>query len=484
LLDDVRSFFSKRSWYAQMGIPWRRGYLLYGPPGTGKTSMAFALAGELHLNLCWLSLTNPKLNDQTIAMLLQKTPARSLILIEDVDAFFAARQKQDDRIAVSFSGLLNALDGVAAQEGRIIFLTTNHRELLDPALIRPGRIDVEFKLDLASREQVGTMLLLALGMTMANPVLQMPAVTRFVSGGGPIIGGKLWPFLFITISCGALSGYHAIVCSGTTPKMVKRETDIRPIGYGAMLIEAFVAVVALISAGVLYPADYFAINTLPEVFNKLGMTVKDLPVLSHLTGERLEGRPGGAVALAVGMANIFSGMGAGKKLMSFWYHFAIMFQALFILTLIDAGTRAGRYLLQEIGGVVYKPLKDHNWIPGIVLTSFFICLSWGYLLYGGTISTIWPIFGVNNQLLGATAFAIGTTMLIRAKKLRYAWATIVPMAFLAVTSITASYQNIVNNYLPNRLYLLAAISIALLIMALLIITDSLRTWIKLSLMKP
>lgn len=159
LLDDVRSFFSKRSWYAQMGIPWRRGYLLYGPPGTGKTSMAFALAGELHLNLCWLSLTNPKLNDQTIAMLLQKTPARSLILIEDVDAFFAARQKQDDRIAVSFSGLLNALDGVAAQEGRIILLTTNHRERLDAALIRPGRIDVEFKLDLASREQVAMMLL-------------------------------------------------------------------------------------------------------------------------------------------------------------------------------------------------------------------------------------------------------------------------------------------------------------------------------------
>lgn len=159
LLDDVQKFFSKRSWYAQMGIPWRRGYLLYGPPGTGKTSMAFALAGELHLNLCWLSLTNPKLNDQTIAMLLQKTPARSLILIEDVDAFFAARQKQDERIAVSFSGLLNALDGVAAQEGRIIFLTTNHREMLDPALIRPGRIDVDFKLDLASREQVATMLL-------------------------------------------------------------------------------------------------------------------------------------------------------------------------------------------------------------------------------------------------------------------------------------------------------------------------------------
>lgn len=157
LLTDAQAFFSKRGWYADMGIPWRRGYLLYGPPGTGKTSVAFALAGELRLNLCWLSLTNPKLNDQTISMLLQKTPARSLILIEDVDAFFAARQKQDERIAVSFSGLLNALDGVAAQEGRIIFLTTNHRELLDAALIRPGRIDVEFKLDLATREQIASM---------------------------------------------------------------------------------------------------------------------------------------------------------------------------------------------------------------------------------------------------------------------------------------------------------------------------------------
>lgn len=158
LLNDAQAFFEKRNWYASMGIPWRRGYLLYGPPGTGKTSVAFALAGELRLNLCWLSLTNPKLNDQTISMLLQKTPARSLILIEDVDAFFNSRQKQDQHIAVSFSGLLNALDGVAAQEGRIIFLTTNHRELLDAALIRPGRIDVEFKLDLATREQIATML--------------------------------------------------------------------------------------------------------------------------------------------------------------------------------------------------------------------------------------------------------------------------------------------------------------------------------------
>ncbi len=159
LLNDVQDFFSKRAWYAEMGIPWRRGYLLYGPPGTGKTSVAYAIAGELHLNLCWLSLTNPKLNDQTISGLLQKTPPRSLILIEDVDAFFTARQKQDNRIAVSFSGLLNALDGVAAQEGRIVFLTTNHHDLLDAALIRPGRIDVAFELDLATREQIRTLFL-------------------------------------------------------------------------------------------------------------------------------------------------------------------------------------------------------------------------------------------------------------------------------------------------------------------------------------
>ncbi len=159
LLDDVQGFFQKRAWYAQMGIPWRRGYLLHGPPGTGKTSIAYAIAGELRLNLCWLSLTNVKLTDQTISGLLQKTPPRSLILIEDVDAFFTARQKQDNRIAVSFSGLLNALDGVAAQEGRIVFLTTNHKELLDPALIRPGRIDVTYELGLASREQVRALFL-------------------------------------------------------------------------------------------------------------------------------------------------------------------------------------------------------------------------------------------------------------------------------------------------------------------------------------
>lgn len=332
---------------------------------------------------------------------------------------------------------------------------------------------------LSTYMKVGTMLLLAIGVIIVNPVLQMPAVTKFVAGGGPVIPGKVWPFMFITIACGALSGFHALVSSGTTPKMVRSEADILPIGYGAMLTEGFVALMALIAATVLPAADYFAINSPPEVFARLGMQVQDLPVLSQLVSENLAGRPGGAVSLAVGMADIFSKIGGLRHLMGYWYHFAIMFEALFILTLIDAGTRVGRYLMQEIGSAVYKPLKDHNWWPGIILTSGIFTLAWGYLLYGGSISTIWPLFGVNNQLLGSMALAIGTTMLIRMGKARYAWTTFIPMVFLTVTTITAGYQNIVINYLPKHNYLLAAISAIMLIMVILIIADSVRTWVKL-----
>ncbi|MDQ0286878.1 carbon starvation protein [Desulfofundulus luciae] len=332
---------------------------------------------------------------------------------------------------------------------------------------------------LSTYMKVGTMLLLAIGVIIVNPVLQMPAVTKFVAGGGPVIPGKVWPFMFITIACGALSGFHALVSSGTTPKMVRSEADILPIGYGAMLTEGFVALMALIAATVLPAADYFAINSPPEVFTKLGMQVQDLPVLSQLVSENLAGRPGGAVSLAVGMADIFSKIGGLRHLMGYWYHFAIMFEALFILTLIDAGTRVGRYLMQEIGGTIYKPLKDHNWWPGIILTSGIFTLAWGYLLYGGSISTIWPLFGVNNQLLGSMALAIGTTMLIRMGKARYAWTTFIPMVFLSATTITAGYQNIVINYLPKHNYLLAAISIIMLIMVILIIADSVRVWVKL-----
>ncbi|AKX97417.1 carbon starvation protein A [Moorella thermoacetica] len=332
---------------------------------------------------------------------------------------------------------------------------------------------------LSTYMKIGTMLLLAVGVIAVNPVLQMPSVTKFVAGGGPVIPGKVWPFMFITIACGALSGFHAMVSSGTTPKMITSEADIKVVGYGAMLVEGFVALMALIAATVLAPADYFAINSAPEVFAKLGMHVQDLPVLSQLVGENLAGRPGGAVSLAAGMAHIFSSIGGLRHLMGYWYHFAIMFEALFILTLIDAGTRVGRYLLQEIGGVIYKPLKDTNWWPGIILTSGIFTLAWGYLLYGGTISTIWPLFGVNNQLLGSMALAIGTTMLIRMGKVRYAWTTFIPMVFLTVTTITAGYQNIFINYLPAHNYLLAVISIIMLLMVIAIIIDSVRVWFQL-----
>ncbi|MGI9861699.1 carbon starvation protein A [Moorella naiadis] len=332
---------------------------------------------------------------------------------------------------------------------------------------------------LSTYMKIGTILLLAAGVIIVNPVLQMPAVTRFAAGGGPVIPGKVWPYMFITIACGALSGFHAMVSSGTTPKMVTSEADILPIGYGAMLVEGFVALMALIAATVLAPADYFAINSTPEVFAKLGMHIQDLTAISAMVGEDLAGRPGGAVSLAAGMAHIFSSIDGLKHLMGYWYHFAIMFEALFILTLIDAGTRVGRYLLQEIGGVVYKPLKNTEWWPGIILTSGIFTVAWGYLLFGGSISTIWPLFGVNNQLLGSMALAIGTTMLIKMGKARYAWTTFIPMIFLTVTTIAAGYENIFINYLPTHNYLLAVISIVMLLMVIAIIADSVRVWVQL-----
>lgn len=332
---------------------------------------------------------------------------------------------------------------------------------------------------LSTYMKIGTILALAVGIVIVHPMLQMPAVTRFAAGGGPIIPGKVWPFMFITIACGALSGFHAIIGSGTTPKMIENERDIKAVGFGAMLVESFVALMALIAATSLAPADYFAINSAPAVFAKLGMHVKDLPLLSRMVGENVAGRPGGAVSLAVGMAHIFANIPGLQYLMSYWYHFAIMFEALFILTTIDAGTRVGRYLLQEMGGVVYKPLRNHNWWPGVIITGGLMSLAWGYLVYGGSISTIWPLFGVANQLLGSTALAIGTTMLIRTGKGKYTWTTIVPMAFLAVTTLAAGYQNIVNNYLPQHNYLLATLSAIMMVMVVVIIGDSIRIWLSL-----
>ncbi|EAX48385.1 carbon starvation protein CstA [Thermosinus carboxydivorans Nor1] len=333
---------------------------------------------------------------------------------------------------------------------------------------------------LSTYMKIGTILALAVGIIIVRPEIHMPAVTPFINGGGPIIPGPVWPFMFITIACGAISGFHALISTGTTPKMLANEAEIRAVGFGGMLVESFVALMALIAATSLYPADYFAINTAPAVFAKLGMQVNELPMLSELVGENVAGRPGGAVSLAVGMAHIFAQIPGMNTLLSFWYHFAIMFEALFILTTIDAGTRVGRYLIQELGGMVYKPLKNVNWVPGIIFSSAAISFAWGYLLYGGSISTIWPLFGVANQLLATMSLAIGTTVLFRMGKGRYAWTTIIPMSFLGATTVAAGYLNITTKYLPKNNYLLAGASAVMIILVIFVIADAIRTWLRLA----
>lgn len=328
---------------------------------------------------------------------------------------------------------------------------------------------------LSSYMKIGTIAALALGIVFVHPQLQMPAVTQFIHGGGPIINGKLWPFLFITIACGAVSGFHALIASGTTSKMLKDEGEIRLVGYGGMIMEAFVAIMALIAATVLAPGDYFAINTSPAVFANLGMHVKDLPILSQMVGENVAGRPGGAVSLAVGMAHIFSSIPGMKGLMAYWYQFAIMFEALFILTTIDAGTRVARYIAQDFLGLMYKPLKNSKSIVLSIGLSALVSFAWGYLLYGGDIATIWPIFGVSNQLLATLALAIGSNMILRrTKKLSYMMTTFIPMLFMGVTSSTAGYLTIVNNYIPKHQTLPAVLAGLMIILAAIIVVDSIR----------
>lgn len=335
---------------------------------------------------------------------------------------------------------------------------------------------------LSTYMKVGTIMIIALGVIIVRPDIKMPAITEFVHGNGPIIGGKVWPFMFITIACGALSGFHALISSGTTPKMLNSENDIIPVGYGGMLIESFVSVMALIAATHLYPGDYYAINASPEAYAKLSETLKhttELNQLSTMVGENVAHRPGGAVSLAVGMTSIFSRLPFMRAISSYWYHFAIVFEALFILTTIDSGTRVGRYLLQEMGGRIYKPFNNINWLPGIIISAGAMSFAWGYLVYGGSISTIWPLFGIANQLLGTMALAIGTTFLIRHGKLKYAWTTVIPMVFLAVTTLAAGIQSILNNYIPQGHILLAVIAIIIILMVLAILIDSFIKWYRL-----
>ncbi len=333
---------------------------------------------------------------------------------------------------------------------------------------------------LSTYMKIGTIALLAVGIVIAHPTLKMPAVTQWIHGGGPVIPGTLWPYLFITIACGAISGFHSLIGSGTTPKLIKSEADLRFIGYGAMITEGFVSLMALIAAAVLEPGDYYAINAPAEAFALLGINPVHLKELATMVGEEIAHRTGGAVSLAVGMASIFSSIPGLKSLMSYWYHFAIMFEALFILTTIDAGTRVGRYILQESVGAVIPKFKDISWWPGVILTSTVICISWGYLLYHGSVATIWPMFGVANQLLAVVALVIGTTFILRrARKRIYALTTFLPFCFMLAVTFTAGIKNILNIYwpqdtLPSRINLGLTFVMLVLVTAITII--GLRNW--------
>ena len=327
--------------------------------------------------------------------------------------------------------------------------------------------------------KVGTIAMLAIGIGFMRPTLLMEPITKFVSGGGPIIPGAVFPFVFIIIACGALSGFHAIIGTGTTPKMVGNEREILFIGYGGMLLEGFVAIMALIAACVLVPADYFAINAAPAAFAKLGMNTVHLNHLAKEVGETIQGRPGGAVSLAVGMAYIFDGIPVFKGLMGYWYHFAIMFEAVFILTAVDTGTRVGRFFLQEMIGAYIPKFSEKRWVPGIILTSGIFVFFWGYLVYTGNISTIWPLFGMSNQLLASSALIIGTTMIMRMNKVKYAWMTAVPGIIMAFVTLYAGYLTIVGNFLPKKLYLLTTLAIIVMVLMIIVFVGAIRKWFEL-----
>jgi len=331
---------------------------------------------------------------------------------------------------------------------------------------------------LSSYMKIGTILLLILGIFAVNPKIHMPMLTQYIHGGGPIIPGKVWPFVCITIACGAISGFHSLVSSGTTPKMINNESEIRFIGFGAMLVEAVVSIMALIAACVMLPGDYFAINLSPEIFSKLGLHVSNLPEIERMTGETLAGRPGGAVSLAAGMSVILSSIKGMKHLMGYWYHFAIMFEALFILTTVDTGTRVARYILQEMFKFANPRLGRGNWFTGIIASSAIISFLWGYLVYNGDISTIWPMFGVANQLLATLALFIGTIFILsHSKNWRYGLITFLPAMFMFVTTFVAGIDNIFNNYLPKHTLqgnINAGLSIVMLALVIIIFLESMK----------
>lgn len=331
---------------------------------------------------------------------------------------------------------------------------------------------------LSSYMKIGTIALLTIGIFIVNPHINMPAVTKFIHGGGPIIPGKAWPFVCITIACGAISGFHSLVASGTTPKMINRESEIKMIGFGAMLIEAFVSLMALIAATVLLPGDYFAINVPVELFHKLGLSPVHLAEIERMTGEALAGRTGGAVSLAAGMSVILSSIPGMKALMGYWYHFAIMFEALFILTTVDTGTRVARYIIEELAKLANPRGKIGKTLWSAVLSAGIISALWGYLVYNGDISTIWPMFGVANQLLATLALLVGTLFILKhTKRWDYCLVTFLPALFMFITTVFAGVLNISENYLPKHTFqgnLNAALSAVMIILVVVIFYEALR----------
>jgi carbon starvation protein len=375
--------------------------------------------------------------------------------------------------------------------------------------------------------KLGTVAMLALGIVFLRPELELPRFTRFVDGTGPIFAGKIFPFCFITIACGAISGFHSLISSGTTPKLIAKEWHAWPVGYGSMLMESFVGVMAMIAASVMTPGVYFAVNApagivgaAPEkavqTISSWGFPV-DASQMSQLATqvgeETLFNRTGGAPSFALGMAHIFARAGGGRAALGIWYHFAIMFEALFILTILDAGTRVGRFMLQDLLGHISKPLGRTSWYPSIIVTSAAIVLAWGYFLYQGVIdplggiNSLWPLFGISNQLLATIALCVATTILIKMHRARFMWITCLPMAWLLTVTMTASYQKIFSpsvrigflaaadvlaekvaaSQVPadklaetqtlifnNRLD--AAVTAIFAVMVLLIVADSIRVW--------